>query len=75
MRDLERRLKKLETRVPEDRVIFISWLRDPGEELTRVASGDEKWTRQESETEQQFLGRVRKELEVIGPYPRFGIVS
>jgi hypothetical protein len=75
MRNLERRLKRVETRVPEKRVIFVCTLGLEGDEITKVSSGEEKWTRQESETEQEFLGRVRKELEVTGPYPRFGIVS
>lgn len=75
MRSIERRIKKLEARSPENRVIFVSWLRAPGEEVTEVTSGDQKWIRMDSETEQEFLSRVRKGLEVTGPYPRFGMVS
>ena len=75
MRSLERRIKKLETQVPKNRVIFVSWLREPDEGIKAVTSGNQKWVRIDSETEQEFLGRVRRELEVAGPYPRFGMVS
>jgi len=75
MPSLAARLTAIERVTPEKRVIFFGWMREEGTEITKVSSGEEKWTRQESETEQQFLGRVGKELEVSGPYPRFGIVS
>jgi len=65
----------IERVIPEKRVIFFGWMREEGTEITKVSSGGEKWVRQESEAEQEFLSRVRKELEVTGPYPRLGIVS
>ena len=53
----------------------MSWMREEGKEVTQVSSGSEKWTRSDSETEDEFLSRVRQEMETSGPYPRFGFIS
>ena len=75
MPSLASRLTALERTIPEKRVIFFGWMREEGTEITKVSCGGEKWVRHESETEQDFLSRVRKELEITGPYPRIGMVS
>ena len=75
MPNLVSRINALEKRIPEKRVILMSWMREEGKEVTQVSSGSEKWTRSDSETEDEFLSRVRQEMEVTGPYPRFGFIS
>ena len=67
MPNLVSRINALEKRIPEKRVILMSWMREEGKEATQVSSGSEKWTRSDSETEDEFLSRVRQEMD----YPAF----
>jgi hypothetical protein len=65
----------LEANIPEKRLIFVSWLREPGKEISKVTSGGVTWLRNPSESEQEFLKRVRKEIRPSGPHPQFGFVQ
>ena len=58
MPNLVSRINALEKRIPEKRVILMSWMREEGKEVTQVSSGSEKWTRSDSETEDEFLSRI-----------------
>jgi hypothetical protein len=72
---LASRITALEANISENPVIFVSWLREPSKEISKVTSGDVTWLRDASESEQEFLKRVRKDIRPSGPHPQFGFVQ
>ncbi len=72
---LASRITSLEANISENRVIFVSWLREPGKEISKVTSGGVTWLRDSSESEQEFLKRVKREVKPGSPHPQFGFVQ
>jgi hypothetical protein len=72
---LSNRLSALERSLPKKEVIFVSWMREEGVEITEAKNGQQTWTRTTEETETEFRDRVKSEVTVRGPYPEFIFVS
>ena len=72
---LSNRLSALERSLPKKEVIFVSWMREEGTEITKAKNGQQTWTRTTEETEREFRDRVKSEVTVRGPYPEFIFVS
>ncbi len=73
--NLYRRLISLEQSIPKTEVIFFSWMREEGAEISAAKSGSQTWVRSAEETEREFRDRVKSEVTVRGPYPEFIFVS
>ncbi len=63
-RKLETRLKRLEESFPKRTVMFFrSFCMDHGSVAKTATEGGKKWVREESESEKEFLARVKAGLD------------
>ena len=75
MRNLKKRLARLEKQGPKEPVIIRTWLKGDNNEITQVESAGDIWFRGESESIEAFLKRVVAEMRSLGSHPRIGTAS
>jgi hypothetical protein len=69
-RIIERRVKLLEEKIPEERIFFVdTGINSMGETGNELTYRGKSWQQHESETKENFLHRVYIGLKECGPFP------